>query len=140
MEELPEYQICPKCGKRSTPYMENCWNCGQSFFVETTTIINTDKAKETEEIVPGAEADFEPEKISPCRLDEMNFTDRMFAYSLLFSGEMVIEFCNCDICKEAFKESLAFFKESDPEAEEIKKEAEDTEIEGMILDLSGLGL
>ena len=137
MEELPEYQICPKCGKRSTPYMENCWNCGESFYGNPNAGISEDSND-----IPAAEEkrEFEPEKISPCTLEKMNFTDKMFAYSLLFRGEMILEFCDCEICEKAFRDVLAFFRESKPDSEDVIKEAEDTEIKGLILDISELGL
>ena len=133
MEELPEYQICPKCGKRSTPYMDKCWNCGESFYLDLNEEFSENSAG-----TPPAEdnRDFEPEKISPCTLDGMNFTDKMFAYSLLFRGEMILEFCGCDICEKAFRDVLAFFRESEPDSDDVIKEAEDTEIKGLTLDIS----
>ncbi len=137
MEELPEYQICTKCGKRSTPYMEKCWNCGESFFADPNAGVDDFKPEnqdmESKEFT-------EPEKISPCTLEKMSFTDKMFAYSLLFRGEMVLEFCGCTICSKAYKDTLAFFRETAPDSEEIIKEAEETEIKGIILDISQLGL
>ncbi|MBP2133853.1 hypothetical protein J2128_001807 [Methanomicrobium sp. W14] len=137
MEELPEYQICSKCGKRSTPYMDRCWNCGQPFYVETSSEVahihtETEKAGENKE--------HEPEKISPCTLEKMGFTDKMFAYSLLFRGEMVLEFCGCERCRDIFRETLAFFREADPDNEDIMNEAKNTDIKGIILDISEFGL
>jgi len=138
MEELPEYQICLKCGKRSTPYMEQCWNCGESFY---PYLNNNANSKPKENITDKEEKpEFVPEKISPCKLEEMNFTDRMFAYSLLFKGEMVLEFCECETCNKAFKEIIAFFRESSTDDEKVIKEAEETEIKGFILDISEFGL
>lgn len=138
MEELPEYQICLKCGKRSTPYMENCWNCGESFYPAS----NNNEAGKTEVYTAKKEEkpEFIPEKVSPCTIEEMNFTDRMFAYSLLFKGEMVLEFCECETCNKAFKEILAFFRESSTDDEDVIKEAEETEIKGLIIDISEFGL
>ncbi|MBN2733663.1 MAG: hypothetical protein JXQ82_02245 [Methanomicrobiaceae archaeon] len=137
MEELPEYQICPRCGKRSTPYMERCWSCGENFYPNPNAG-HCDKP-EDDVLEKKNEQKFVPEMISPCTLEKMNFTDRMFAYSLLFRGEMIIEFCDCEICKEAFKDTIAFFRELKPDDEEIMKEADDTEIKGMILDISEFG-
>ncbi|MBP5475509.1 MAG: hypothetical protein J6X83_04565 [Methanomicrobium sp.] len=94
-EELPEYNICPKCGRRSTPYSETCWYCKTPFFKSQDEI---------EETVQESPAEEELETVTPCRLESMNFAERMFAYNLLLNGEMLLEFCDCEICRNAYND------------------------------------
>ena len=104
MQEMPEYQICEKCGKRGTPNMEKCWNCGAfypGFFPEEEFPIFKPESSEDKEI----------ETIKPCEIEDLDFSKKIFAYGLLLSGEMELEFCECDRCTKALSELLAFIME-----------------------------
>ncbi len=129
MEELPEYNICPKCGRRSTPYSETCWYCKTPFFGSPDDVIEDDvresPAEESEEI----------ETVTPCRLAEMNFAERMFAYNLLLKGEMILEFCDCDVCRSAYNDLRELLNEA---GADIKADNESDSIRGITFDMSVL--
>ncbi|WOF16609.1 hypothetical protein F1737_07830 [Methanoplanus sp. FWC-SCC4] len=139
MEEMPEYQICMKCGKRSTPYMKNCWKCGTPFFLggEDYSLINPNDA--VKEAVETVEPVIEVEEIMPCKLDEMGFSDKIFAYSLMFRGDIIVKFCGCEKCRDAYRDLLAFFRECSPEDEAIIEEVNNTDFKDVAIDLSVYG-
>lgn len=123
-EELPEYNICPKCGRRSTPYSETCWYCKTPFFKSQD---------ETEETVQESPAEEEIETVTPCRLESMNFAERMFAYNLLLNGEMLLEFCDCEICRNAYNDLKELLNAAGAEIKDDKES-----LRGITFDMSVL--
>ncbi|MBQ3684674.1 MAG: hypothetical protein II893_02485 [Methanomicrobium sp.] len=125
-EELPEYNICPKCGRRSTPYSDTCWYCHTPFFPNLNAVDEESVQEPAEE---------EIETVTPCRLAEMNFAERSFAYKLLLTGEILLEFCDCDICKSAYKDLKELLNEAGADLE-----GDGDNIRGLTFDMSVLNL
>lgn len=143
MEELPEYQICDNCGKRGTPYTKTCWNCHKPYFPEGETLfLKTENESQnagnitTESSENRDNIKTEAETITPCSLEELDLPGRIFAYKLLFDGEMLLNFCECDTCRRSYREFLAFVSEKDTEDPEIIREAEEAEIKNIEIDIS----
>ena len=127
-EELPEYNICPKCGRRSTPYSDTCWYCHTPFFPNLNAV-------EEETVQEPAEEDIET--VTPCRLAAMNFAERSFAYKLLLNGEMLLEFCDCDICRSACKDLKELLNEA---GADLEGSGDGDSIRGLTFDMSVLNI
>ena len=135
MEEMPEYQICEKCGKRGTPTMRRCWNCGALYpgFEEdhNISILEPIDIQSDEE---------EPESELLCDLEKMDLCRKIFAWDLLLKGEMVLSFCDCEKCTESLSSILAFIMECDPEDPEVKSEVEKIDRNKFRFDVSSFNM
>ncbi|UUX93561.1 hypothetical protein [Methanoplanus endosymbiosus] len=141
MEELPEYQICEHCGKRGTPVSKTCWNCHKPYYPEGETIFlkpnrNNQEENISQENKEENKPEIEIETITPCGLEKLDLPGRIFAYKLLFNGDMLLNFCECETCRKSYREFLAFINEKDAEDSEIIKEAEEADIKNIEIDIS----
>jgi hypothetical protein len=135
MEEMPEYQICINCGKRGTPNMRRCWNCG-------TPYPGFEDDRGVDVFVPETVSEFvedEIETIKPCEIEDGDFCKKLFAYGLLLNGEMELSFCDCDICTRSLADLLAFIMECSPEDEAVRAEIDKIDRTKFRFDISKFG-